>query len=142
MGRTLVTATINGPKATKDYSFLVDTGSTLMGLPLEEIQALSLVPIPRGMRRFMTATGVVERETYAALGAVEGRGFNTTVIPAPIPLIGYEFLENLRLRMNPVTQKLEPVPDEVEDHPPYLLPIVARDMSGLSFLRPGWRGLR
>ena len=132
MGRTIVAATVIGPKMTKEYSFLVDTGSTLMGLPLEEIQALGLVPIPRGTRRFMTATGVVERETYAALGAVEGKGFNTTVIPAPIPLIGYEFLENLRFRVNPVTQKLEPVPDEVEDHPPYLLSIVAHDMSGPS----------
>ena len=130
MGRTLVTATINGPKATKAYSFLVDTGSTLMGLPLEEIQALGLVPIPRGTRRFMTATGVVERETYATLGSVEGRGFNTTVIPAPIPLIEYEFLENLRLRVNPVTETLEPVPDKVEDHPPYLLPTVAHEVSG------------
>jgi hypothetical protein len=42
-------------------------------------------------------------------------------MPVPVPIIGYEFLENLRFRVNPVSQRIEKVPDDVEDHPPYLL---------------------
>lgn len=121
MGRTEVTATIIGPSATKEYSFLVDTGSTHVGLPVQEIEELGLRPLRNGVRKFVSATGIVELQTYAAAGEIEGQEFVATVIPSPRPLIGYEVLENLRLRVNPVARKLERVPDEVEDHPPYLL---------------------
>ena len=57
-----------------------------MGLPQEEIQELGLAPIPNGQRRFVTATGIVELETYTALGIVRDRGFAAWVIPTPIPL--------------------------------------------------------
>jgi predicted aspartyl protease len=124
MGRTLATATINGPLASKEYSFLVDTGASFVGLPITEIQELGLSPVPNGKRRFMTATGVVELDTYTAIGMVENEGFTAWVMPAPIPIIGYELLENLRFRVNPVSQRLEKVPDEVEDHPPYLLSVL------------------
>ncbi len=120
MGRTFVQATINGPLTSKEYNFLVDTGATLMRLPQEEIQELGLAPIPNGQKRFVTATGIVEFETYIALGIVQGRGFAAWVIPTPSPLIGYEFLESMRFRVNPVTEELEEVPEE-EIHPPYLL---------------------
>ena len=120
MRRTFVNATINGPQMTKGYNFLVDTGATLMGLPSEEIKELGLTPVPDGKRWFMTAAGVVELDTYIAVGRIEGRGFNATVITAPVPLIGYEFLENLRFKVNPITHQLEEVPLD-EPHPPYLL---------------------
>lgn len=125
MGRTFVNAAINGTQTSKEYNFLVDTGSTHIGLPMEEIQGLGLRPIRNGVRRFLTATGLVDRQTYAAEGEIEGQGFVATVVPSPRPLIGYELLENMRLRVNPVTPKLERVPEEVEDHPPYLLLMVA-----------------
>jgi predicted aspartyl protease len=124
MGRTFVTATINGPKATKEYSFLVDTGSSYVGLPMVEIQELGLTPIPNGKMQFVTATGVVELDTYTALGQFDGQGFSATVIPAPVPLVGYELLENRRFRVNPVTQSIERVPPD-EIAPPYLLLMVA-----------------
>ena len=105
---------------------MVDTDSALMGLPMEEIEALGLPKVPDGQARFLTATGIVELDTYAINGKVlvdrpRGNGFAAMVAPAPIPLIGYERLQNMRLRVNPVTEQLEDVPDDVIDHPPYLL---------------------
>ncbi len=64
MGRTTIDAIINGPSDSRRYSFLVNTGSAMMGLPQEEIDALGLELIPEGQTRFLTATGVVELETY------------------------------------------------------------------------------
>ena len=120
MGRTSVTATIVGERETKEYEFLVDTGATYVGLPAPEIDQLGLTPVRNGRMRLLTATGVVERSTYSAHGEVRGRGFAATVTEASVPLIGYELLENLRLRVNPVTRALEDVPDE-DLGPPYQL---------------------
>ena len=123
MGRTEVSATIIGPNAAREYNFLVDTGSTYIGLPIQEIEDLGLRPLRNGVRRFVTATGVVELQTYAAAGEIEGSEFVATVVGSPRALIGYELLENMRLRVDPVNRRLEPVePDEIA--PPYLLLIV------------------
>ncbi len=111
MGRTFVTATIYGPRRSKEYSFLVDTGSVYVGLPAEEIAELGLRQFRNGSLTFMTANGVVELETYHADGEVQGREFGATVITTPVPLVGYEFLENRRFRVNPVTEQIEPVPE-------------------------------
>ena len=120
MGRTEVNAVIIGPQAEREFTFLVDTGATFVGLPEDAIEDLELVPIPDGKRQFVTANGVVERNTYSAYGRLEDQGFLATVMVAPIPLIGYELLENMRYRVNPVTQSLERVGDE-EMGPPYML---------------------
>ncbi len=126
MGRTFVGAVIFGPSDTRRYSFLVDTGAALMGLPIEEIGSLGLPMVPDGQTRFLTATGVVELDTYSITGRVvvdrpRGNGFTAMVAPAPIPLIGYERLQNMRLRVNPVTEQVEDVPDDEVNHPPYFL---------------------
>jgi predicted aspartyl protease len=68
----------------------------------------------------MSATGFVEVNTYFAGGALMGQGFSAILVPASIPLIGYELLENLRFRVNPLTQEIEKAPED-EAHPPYLL---------------------
>ena len=120
MGRTYVEATIIGPKASKEYNFLVDIGASLMGLPMDEIQTLGLTPVPNGRRAFITATGAIELDTYIITGTVRERGFSTMVIQAPLPLVGYEMLQSMRFRVNPVTEVLEEVPQD-EIHPPYLL---------------------
>ena len=130
MGRTFVHATITGPKATKEYEFLVDTGATMMGLPIQDIEDLGLAPVPSGKRRFVTATGVVELDSYTIIGTILGKGFSTMVIPTPVPLAGYELLESMRLRVNPVTERLEEVPEE-QVHPPYLLPILQRQLDAI-----------
>ena len=119
MGKTEVLARIIGEKETREYTFLVDTGATYLALPAEEIEALGLRQT-RGRLRLMTATGVVEVNTYFADGELMGEEFGAILAPASIPLIGYELLENLRFRVNPMTREIEKVP-ESEAHPPYLL---------------------
>ena len=120
MGRTFVDGTIVGPAATRQYRFFVDTGAALMGLPIEEIETLGLEAVVNGKRRFITATGVVEMDTYHISGQIRGRGFGAMVAPSPIPLVGYEMLQTMRLRVNPVTEELE---DAAADDlgPPYFL---------------------
>ena len=97
-----------------------------MGLQLGEVEVLGSTRIPNGQPRFLTATEVVELDTYGISGRVligppGGKGFVAMVAPASIPLIGYERLQNMKLRVNPVSEQLEEVPDEAIDHPPYLL---------------------
>jgi len=70
--------------------------------------------------RLLTATGVVERQTYAPQDELAGKGFVATVTEAPIPIVCYELLESLRLRVNRVSKALEDVPDE-DLAPPYQL---------------------
>ena len=119
MGRTEVQAKVIGEKETREYTFLVDTGATYLALPAEEIEALGL-RLGRGRLRLMSATGVLEVNTYFADGELMGEEFSALLVPALTPLIGYELLENLRFRVNQVTQQIEKVPED-EVHPPYLL---------------------
>ena len=119
MGRTQVQARIFGDRETIQYTFPVGTGASYLSLPLEEIEALGLRQ-GRGRLRLMSATGVVEVNTYFADGELMGEEFSALLVPASSPLIGYELLENLRFRVNPVTQQIEKVPEN-EVHPPYLL---------------------
>ena len=119
MGRTEVQATIFGDNQTKEYTFLVDTGASYLSLPLAEIEALGLRQ-GRGRLRIMTATGIVQVNTYFADGELMGEEFSALLVPASTPLIGYELLENLRFKENPVSRQIEKVPDD-EVHPPYLL---------------------
>ena len=119
MGRTEVRAKIIGDRETREYTFLVDAGATYLALPAEEIEALGLRRT-RGTLRLMRATGIVEVNTYFADGELMGQEFAAILVPASTPLIGYELLENLRYRVNPVTRRIERVPEDVV-HPPYLL---------------------
>ena len=119
MGRTEVQDKVIGDKETREYTFLVDTGATYLALPMEEIEALGLRQ-SRGNIRLMSATGVVDADTYFADGELLGQEFGAILVPASIPLIGYELLENLRYRVNPVTEELEKVPED-EVHSRYLL---------------------
>ena len=120
MGRTTAIATIIGASESREYEFLVDTGSTHIGIPEQEIEELGLSPVPNGILQVLTATGIVERQSYWAIGEIDGRGFGTMITEAPIPLIGYHLLESLRYRVNPVTHALERIPID-EPSPPYML---------------------
>ena len=120
MGLTEVQATVIGENETRQYTFPVDTGSTYVALPPEEIAALSLHR--RRMRvKLMSATGLVDVETYVADGELMGEDFTVIVVPTSTPLLGYELLQNLRFKVNPVTHEIEKVPDDVMHHPPYQL---------------------
>ena len=120
MGRTLATATIIGATTVREYEFLVDTGSTHVGLPQREIDELGLEPVPGEILEVMTATGLVEMQAYGITGMIDGRGFVTMVTPCSVPVIGYELLENLRYKVNPVSHSLERIPRD-EPGPPYRL---------------------
>ncbi len=127
MGLTEVPARIIGEAETREYTFLVDTGATYLGLPQKEIEALGLRQ-SLGKIRLMSATGIVEVNTYFANGELMGQEFGAILVPASTPLIGYELLENLRFRVNPVTGQLETVPDD-EVHPPFLLHLGTLDIA-------------
>jgi predicted aspartyl protease len=118
VGLTEVQATIIGSNETRDYNFVVDTGATYLGLPLEEIELLGLQP-STGIIRVITVTGVVELDSYFATGQLNGERFGAMLIPTAEPLLGYELLQNLRYKVNPVTHEIEKVPDD-ERHPPYI----------------------
>ncbi len=119
MGITYIQARVFGENETREYTFLVDTGSTYLALPIEEIEALGIQPT-EGRVKLVSATGMVEVDTYFARGELRGERFGAIMAPASTPLIGVELLENLRYRVNPVTQQIERVPDD-ERHPPYQL---------------------
>lgn len=118
MGLTEVQASIIGGNDTREYTFVVDTGATYLGLPIDEIESLGLQP-SSGVIRVMTVTGVVELDSYFATGELNGERFGAMLIPTAEPLLGYELLQNLRYKVNPVTHEIEKVPDN-ERHPPYI----------------------
>ena len=121
MGVTTVQATIVGYRESREYSFMVDTGSTYLALPIEEIEALGLEGGGDwGKVSLVSATGPVEVDTYFARGEVMGQKFRAILVPASTPLLGYELLQNLRFKVNPVTREIEKVADDVI-HPPYIL---------------------
>ncbi len=118
MGLTEVQATIIGSQETREYTFVVDTGATYLGLPDEEIESLGLQP-STGIIRVVTVTGVVALNSYFAVGELNGERFGAMLIPTAEPLLGYELLQNLRYKVNPVSHEIEKVSDD-ERHPPFL----------------------
>ena len=120
MGATEVPARIYGESEgeSRKYTFLVDTGATYLALPLEEVEALGLQR-RRGKIRVETVTGVVDTDVYVADGELMGQEFTALMIPGYSPLLGYELLQNLRFKVNPVTHEIERVPNG-QRHPPYL----------------------
>lgn len=120
MGRTTIDAFIIGERGIRAFSFLVDTGSTYVGLPLEDIEALGLPRVPGGEHQVMTATGFIEQDSYGGGVRIDEVRTPAIVIISPIPVIGYEVLENLRMKVNPITQEHEKIPDG-EYSPPYRL---------------------
>ncbi|MCY3545043.1 MAG: hypothetical protein OXH22_13545 [Chloroflexi bacterium] len=112
---------MTGESGVRSFEFLVDTGSSYVGLPLDDIEALGLYKFPGGKFRLMTAMGIMESDSYAAQVRIGEDRAPAHVIVAPIPIIGYELLQKLRMRVNPVTQSLEKVPLDEEVFPPFLL---------------------
>ena len=117
MGVTEVQARVFGANETREYTLMVDTGSTYLGLPQEEIEFLGL-PQGLGIVRLMTATGIAEVSPYFANGELNGQTFSALLVPMEAPVVGYELLQNLRYKVNPVTHEIEKVPDDVR-HPPF-----------------------
>ena len=119
MGLTQVQAKILGEYEEREYTFIVDTAATYIALPSEEIQGLGLRPTGATVR-LMSATGLVDVETFFVTAELRGQKFAGVVVPSSSHLLGYELLQNLRYRVNPVSHDIEKVPDD-EMYPPYLL---------------------
>ena len=118
MGLTEVQATVLGENEDREYTFKVKSNSNYLCLPSEEIEALGLRPTG-GTVRLMSATGPVDVATYLAVGEFRGQKFGGIAVPSSSPLLGYQLLQNMRFRVNPVTHDIEKVPDD-EIHPPFL----------------------
>ena len=108
-----------GEKETRSFSFLVDAGSAYVGLPMEDIEALGLPIVHGGQREVLTDAGIVERDTYVASIRLEPDVAPALVTQSSIPTIGWGVLENLRMKVNPITRKLEKAPPD-EHMPPYM----------------------
>ena len=121
MGRTMVEAAVTGENGIRRFEFLVDTGSSYMGLPLEDIESLGLYKFSNGRLRLMTGMGIMESDSYAAQVRIGEDRAPALVIVSPVPIIGYELLQHLRMMVNTVTQELEKVSEEDEVFPPFLL---------------------
>ena len=122
MGGTAIEAQVDGPNGTRRFSFLaglVDAQPNFVGLPLADIEALGLPIIPGGKRRVETGAGVAEKDTYVASVELEGDTAPAMVTESQIPRIGFGVLENLRMKVNPITKELEKAPPD-EHMPPYM----------------------
>ena len=119
MGGISVEALVEGPNRTKRFSFLVEAQSNFAGLPLADIEALGLPIIPGGKRRVLTDAGVAEKDTYVAVIRLEGDAAPAMITESQIPRIGFWVLENMRMKVNPVTKELEKAPPD-EHMPPYM----------------------
>ena len=64
------------------------------------------------MIRLISATGMVEVDTYIAIGDLMGMRFGGLMVPASTPLLGCDLLQILRFKGNPVTGQLENIPDD------------------------------
>src|SRR5271169_1495806 len=110
MGETRVSLRLVGPRGDAKVEMLVDTGSTLTKIPRTVANKIGIAP--RYKAEVELADGrVIERDVSEAVAEFNGI---TNTIPLLIghdgeePLLGLTTLEVFRLKVNPVTQKLEP----------------------------------
>ena len=122
MGITQVQAKILGEYEEREYTFIVDTAATYIRGPAPGGDSSdSVYGPPVATVRLMSATGLVDVETFCCHGRTSrGQKFAGVVVPSSSHLLGYELLQNLRYRVNPVSHDIEKVPDD-EMYPPYLL---------------------
>ena len=70
MGITYAGGSITGKTETREYNFLVDTGSTWMTLRQSDIDLLQLAELERVT--IDTPTGTIHRRSFKAAGMLEG----------------------------------------------------------------------
>ena len=90
MGVTTVQARVFGELETREYEFMVDTGSTYLALPQDEIDALGIVQSV-GTVKLMSATGWVDAPTYFVNGELMGQMFGAILVPAATPCSAMSF---------------------------------------------------
>ncbi len=97
---------------TEDVEALVNMGATLTSLPASLLQRLGITPQENGL--FRTATGdVVEMQTGETVVELDGRRKTVPVVfgsNGAGALIGATTLEIFSLGVDPIEQRLTPVP--------------------------------
>ena len=106
MGKTFANGVINGRAASQDFSFLVDTGATWLTLPPQAITRLELVVIPDQIAVITTPSDVLHLPLYRASGTLAGVAFDTRLVPAHRPRVGYELLQRLGFVVDLVTERI------------------------------------
>jgi len=110
MGETRVSLRLTGPKGDASVEMLVDTGSTLTKIPSSVAKRIGV--IPRYKAEVELADGrVVKRDVSEAVAEFNGLKNTITLLIGPDdeePLFGLTTLEVFRLKVNPLTWKLEP----------------------------------
>ena len=95
-----------------DVEALVDTGASDTVLPRDALARLSIVPIDQFTYR-LADERIVEYEVGKARVRIDGRERTTQVVFGPegvTPLLGATTLELFHLGVDPVEQRLIPVP--------------------------------
>ena len=113
MGTFTVNMRIIGANgAAEDVDALVDTGATYASLPAGLLRRLEVAPIETG--RFRTAVGdVVEMDLGQVEVELDGRRRTVLTVFGPdgaTPLLGATSLGLLSLAVDPIEQRLTPVP--------------------------------
>ena len=108
MGITYARGSITGKSETRDYDFLVDTGSTWMTLPTVDINELGLQQMAGEDIIIETATEIIRRRSYHAAGTLEGVVFETRIVPANRPMVGYELLQRLGFIVDLAAERIVP----------------------------------
>jgi len=111
MGQFRVTARLTGPTGRgEDAEFLIDAGSTLLGLPRALADRLELVA--QDNRRVMLADGTMTRLPVADVRlTLDGHSVMTPcyIVPQGAPLLGAVALQSLFLAVDPVHERLVPI---------------------------------
>lgn len=114
MGTFRVTIEIGDPTGSRyrEMSALVDTGASYTALPGSLLQELGVVPLERWPFR-LADRRQIERDVGETRVRLDGRVRTTIVVfgdEGTDPLLGVVTLEEFRLGVDPVGQRLIPVP--------------------------------
>ncbi len=109
LGETRVRARLHGTKGYRDLEMLVDTGATYTKIPESLAKELGIVPdevvrVKLGDGSLRDASLGDARIEYGA----SKRAITVLIGPGDEVLFGVTALEALRLKVNPMTGKLEP----------------------------------
>ena len=110
-GETYIEALIIGERASKQLTLLVDTGATYVGLKQNDIDELGLHYI--GVADFGRAEKKVKLHTYSGMLQYDGQTISITVASQKMPVLGYQALELLELKVNPVAREVEVAQDPI-----------------------------
>ncbi len=125
-GKAYATATMHGLEHSKEFHFLAGPKHPYLGLPADEIAGLGLSRLQNRRITFRTADGPIASDAYIARGTIQGMGFVATVVAAPVPVAGLQFLENHGFIVNPETNQVELDPGFIH-YLPSLIPVTADD---------------